>query len=372
MDELNRAVSVVDDDDLAALVALAALPNLTPSRFWALVSLGRPAKVWRTVRADRVPRHRGGPDPAGGWPGWSRQIDPHVELERHRDAGVDVLVYGQSDYPSVLLDDPDPPVVVFKQGPMDLGDRVRVAVVGTRRCTRYGREVAQELGASLASRGVVVVSGLAHGIDAAAHAGASASAPGHELAIVAGGVDVVYPRGNAQLWHTVAATGAVVSEWPLAARPHRWRFPARNRLVAALSAAVVVVESGEKGGSMYTVDEALRRDRPVFAVPGSIRSPASAGTNRLIGDGALPLYQIAALVDAVAPISRGHRAAATTATATVGVESWLLEMIGWEPMTLDAAIGASGRSPSVVNLEAERLIAAGVLRRVGGIVERLA
>jgi DNA processing protein len=370
MDDTVRTVTVVDDDDLAALVALAALPNLTPSRFWSLVAIGRPSRVWRQVCANSGAR-RGAPDAVAGWAGWSSVIDPHLELERHRRRGVEVLVHGHPGYPNSLLDDPDPPVVLFKDGPMKLDDRVRVAVVGTRRCTRYGRDIARELGASLASRGVVVVSGLAHGIDASAHAGASVAAPGHALAIVAGGIDVVYPRGNAGLWNTVATTGAVVSEWPLGGRPQRWRFPARNRLVAALSAAVVVVESAEKGGSMYTVDEALRRDRPVFAVPGSIRSPASAGTNRLIGDGALPLYQIAALVDAVAPTPSPRRRPHSSDQCDLGVDSWLLEVIGWEPMTLDGVASTSGRGPTEVNLEAERLIAAGVVRRFGGMLERV-
>jgi DNA processing protein len=131
----------------------------------------------------------------------------------------------------------------------------------------------------------------------------------------------------------------------------------------------VVVESAETGGSMYTVDEALRRDIAVFAVPGSIRSPASAGTNRLIGDGALPLFRLDALVDAVAPA--GTKPSSDATSIGRGIESWLLSAIGWEPMALDAVIGATGRTPAEVTLEAERLIGAGIVRRVGGVLERV-
>jgi len=294
-------------------------------------------------------------------------IDPERELARHRSTGVAVLPFGHSGYPDALLCDPDPPAVVFRQGPCTLDDRVRVAIVGTRKCTPYGRDIARELGASLAHRGVDVVSGLASGIDAAAHAGAASQDPARMVAVVAGGVDVVYPPRNRGLYEKVATSGALLSEWPLGASPAPWRFPARNRLVAAMSAAIVVVESPEKGGSMYTVDEALTRDRAVFAVPGNIRSPVSRGTNKLIADGAHALYDINDLLDSVAPLQ-----GPTLIQTTLGLDSWLLEAIGWEPMELDHLVGECGRTPSEVTLEVERLIGGGALRRLGGVIERVA
>jgi len=361
-------IQAVTDQDQAALVALAGLPKLSPSRFWSLVEMDSPAKVWRLVASGGAPRHgRAGPDAAHAWPTWCRSVDPELELERHRQRSTAVLPFGHADYPDALRDDPDPPPVVFRQGPERLDDRARVAIVGTRRCTNYGTDVARQLGAALAERGVDVVSGLAAGVDAAAHAGAISKSPARAVAVVAGGVDVIYPQRNRGLYNEIATHGALLSEWPLGARPETWRFPARNRVVAALSAATVVVESGLKGGSLYTVDEALRRNRAVFAVPGPIHSPASRGTNKLIADGAYSLHDLDELLDAVAPL-QGPK----PVQADLGIDSWMLEIVGWQPMELDRVVSASGRPPSEVTLEVERLIGAGALRRFGGVVERVA
>jgi DNA processing protein len=187
------------------------------------------------------------------------------------------------------------------------------------------------------------------------------------VAVVAGGVDVIYPQRNRGLYQQIAEHGALLSEWPLGSRPETWRFPARNRVVAALSAATVVVESARKGGSMYTVDEALRRNRAVFAVPGPIYSPASQGTNKLIADGAHSLHDLDELLDAVAPL-QGPK----PVQAELGIDSWLLEVVGWQSVELDTVVSVSGRSPSEVTLEVERLIGVGALRRFGGVIERAA
>ncbi len=383
----RRPIEIEDEADLGALIALAGLPNLSPRRFWSLVELGPPNAVWSRVASGRAPQSGRSRDAATRWQGWSTLIDPRIELDRHERFGVAVLPFGHHEYPDAFLDDPDPPPVVFRQGPAVLDDRVRVAIVGTRKCSRYGHGIAHELGAALAYRGVDVVSGLASGIDAAAHAGAITKDAGRTVAVVAGGVDVIYPPQNRGLYRQIAVSGALLSEWPLGARPHPWRFPARNRLVAALSAAVVVVESLQKGGSMYTVDEALERGRAVFAVPGSIHSPVSSGPNKLIAEGAHALHSFDELLEAVAPLRSKTPRQETTSPANgrplnveparaeqvpLGVGSWLLETIGWEPMALDAVVGESGRTPSEVTLEVERLISDGAVRRLGAIVERVA
>lgn len=365
-------IDISDDAELAALVGLAGLPNQTPRRLWSLVELDRPTKVWHRIATGALLRNGRADDAAREWATWAALVDPGTELARHRRAGVAVSPYGHLGYPDALLDDPEPPALVFRKGGAPLDDRVRVAIVGTRRCSRYGRQVANQLGARLARRGVDVVSGLATGIDAAAHAGAIHAEPRRTVAVVAGGVDVVYPVSNRGLYERIGASGALLSEWPLGARPSPWRFPARNRLVAALSAAVVVVESPVKGGSMYTVDEALARNRAVFAVPGSIHSPVSSGTNKLIADGAHVLHDIDELLQVLAldtPASAADRV--STSAPTLGIESWLLEAIGWEPVELDAVVGESGRSPGEVTLEVERLINDGAVRRVGATIERV-
>jgi DNA processing protein len=170
--------------------------------------------------------------------------------------------------------------------------RPAIAVVGTRRSTRYGMALAEAFGRGLAAEGWITVSGLARGIDAAAHRGCLAVG-GEAVAILGSGIDVVYPAENRDLYDRIAAgQGAVMSEYPPATPPDRWRFPARNRLIAAIASAVVVVEAGETGGALITARLAAEIGRPVFAVPGDVDRPVSMGCNRLIRDGALPVLGV--------------------------------------------------------------------------------
>jgi DNA processing protein len=168
-----------------------------------------------------------------------------------------------------------------------------VGVIGTRHATAAGRATATELGEALAEQGVTVVSGLASGIDGAAHRGVRSSpGPGRALAVVGSGPDVRYPRSNAELWDWVASDGLLISEWPPGTSPDGWRFPQRNRILAALCEVLVVVESRERGGSLITARAAADRSVEVMAVPGSPRCRASAGTNQLLVDGAGPVTSV--------------------------------------------------------------------------------
>lgn len=209
-----------------------------------------------------------------------------------RNARLAVSWSGSVEHPSVLADDVDPAPVLYRQGRAIRREGPSVAIVGTRRATGLGREIARELGFGLAEAGVSVVSGLALGIDGAAHDGALLAGGAPPVAFVGGGADVVYPRRHADLWARVRAAGTVASEAPPGAKPSAWRFPARNRLIAACADLVVVVESRETGGSLLTVNEAIRRDRQVMAVPGSVRNPAASGTNALLADGCAPVLSV--------------------------------------------------------------------------------
>jgi DNA processing protein len=246
------------------------------------------------------------------------------------------------DWPVDLLADPDPPVLLFALGDPELLSRhPSVAVVGTRRASRYGLDVARELGRVLAGAGVVVLSGLAAGIDGAAHAGALDAGGAPPAGVVGSGLDVVYPRGHRQLWHRIAEAGVLASEWPLGSRPTRWKFPARNRILAALADVVVVVESPATGGALLTVEEALRRDRTVMAVPGPIGISSSQGTNRLLADGMAPVCDpsdvlLALGLDAVPSPTRSGPATPD------GEAGSLLDAIGWRPATLDQLVLRTG------------------------------
>lgn len=196
---------------------------------------------------------------------------------------------GDRGYPMGLLDLEDPPSLYVLGG---TSEAPAVAVVGTRRCTRYGLSLATAFGAALSGAGWTTVSGMARGIDAAAHRG-TLRAGGEAVAVLGSGVDVIYPAENADLYHMILdGRGAVMSEYPPGTRPDRWHFPARNRIIAAIASAVVVVEAGEKGGALITARLAAELGRPVLVVPGDVDRPASVGCNRLIRDGAHPVLGV--------------------------------------------------------------------------------
>lgn len=191
-----------------------------------------------------------------------------------------------SDYPAGLCDLEEPPSLWVRGSPKaDIG----IAVVGTRRCTRYGVDLAESFGAVIARAGWSTVSGLARGIDAAAHRGCLRLS-GHAIAVLGSGIDVCYPRENKPIYDRILDLGgAILSEYPPGTPPDRWRFPARNRIIAAISAAIVVVEAAATGGALITARLGAEMGRPVFVVPGDVDREMSEGCNRLIRDGAHPV-----------------------------------------------------------------------------------
>ncbi len=210
-------------------------------------------------------------------------LDAEIEkLERYR---VMVLTCEDASYPPSLKETYDYPPVLYIRGNIMPQDETCLAVVGTRRPTIYGRQVTEELVSDLARSKIIVVSGLARGIDSIAHR-ATLAAGGKTIAVFASGLDIVYPSENTKLAQAIMEQGALVSEYPLGTRPKPERFPLRNRIMSGLSAGVLVIEAGERSGALITALQAVEQNRDVFAIPGSIMSPASKGTNRLIQEGA--------------------------------------------------------------------------------------
>ncbi|MGH9178813.1 MAG: DNA-processing protein DprA, partial [Acidimicrobiales bacterium] len=252
----------------------------------------------------------------------------------------------------------------------------RVGIIGTRRATGYGRDVARQLGRELAEAGVSVVSGLALGIDGAAHEGAVA---GHLLGrgegagpvgVVGSGLDVVYPRRHARLWSEVAGQGVLLSEAPLGSRPEPWRFPARNRLIAALSDVLVVVESHAAGGSMHTVRAAADRSVTVMAVPGPVRSPASAGTNRLLSEGCPPACDTRDVLVALDLERAARPPRPDPRPRPSGTDAAVLELLTWEAASMDRVLSQTGLSPSEVAVALAHLEQQGWARSQAGWWER--
>lgn len=278
----------------AFATALSRLPGMGPARLVALLRGEPPESAWDRVLSGQVRRpDQVGAKTSGGprvaWVDAARRRDVGADWRAALAAGIQVAYVGGPEFPRPLADDPDPPGVIFWLGDLTILDRPCVALIGTRQCTSYGRAVAIELGRDLAASGVCVVSGLALGIDGAAHQGALMAAGGAgPLGVAASGVDCPYPSRHADLWGRVAAAGAVISEAAPGQPAQRWRFPARNRLIAGLARAVVVVESHAAGGSMLTVGAAADRGIDILAVPGPVNSPASTGTNQLLSEGVAP------------------------------------------------------------------------------------
>ena len=363
----------------AFAAALAGLPGMGPARLRAVLAAWPAEEAWGRVAAgqacERAPVALAcRPDAAGVaalWRAAARRASPERVWEGCVRAGVAVLLAGAGGFPGCLDDDPDPPAVLFSLGDPAVVEGRRVAIVGTRRCSRYGREVAYELGRDLAAAGVRVVSGLALGIDGAAHRGALATAGAPPVAVVGSGLDVVYPPGHASLWADVARAGLLLSEAPLGARPEPWRFPVRNRVLAGLAEVVVVVESAERGGSRHTVEAAMVRDRQVMAVPGSVRSPVSAYTNALLADGCHPVRDAVDVLVALGLSTVPAASADQRPPPEPGDEAGVLEALGWEPAAFEDLCARTGRTPGQVSVALARLQHAGWVGERGGWWERI-
>jgi len=252
---------------------------------------------------------------------------------------------GHPGYPPQLavLHDPPPQLHVRGEADVDVLAAPAVAIVGARSCSAYGAQVARTLARDLASAGLVVVSGLARGVDGEAHRGTLASG-GTTIAVLGCGIDRDYPARHAELAGRIRASGLVVSEYEPGVEPAPWRFPARNRIVAGLALATIVVEARERSGALITADFALELGREVFAVPGEITSALSAGSNRLIRQGATPLLEVEDVLSALGLESPGPRRAGTVSPAAAAVLERLLDA----PAALDELVRACGRDAGEV------------------------
>jgi DNA processing protein len=352
----------------AALAALGASPGML-RKF--LDGYG-PGEAWEAIGGGH---HRADPD------GHYRPKAVTSTLDRVVSAcarsGASVMVLGGAGYPPALAEDRQAPAVLFCLGDITMVEaRPRVAVVGTRSATPYGLGVAAELGRDLARAGVVVVSGVALGIDFAAHAGALGVEDGApSVGILGTALDAETTRAQVQMREALAARGALLSEIPPGVHSARWWFAVRNRVMAALAHVVVVVECHHRGGSLHTVSGALARGVTVGAVPGSVRSPASAGTNRLLVEGAVPVRDVDDVLTAVelAIVGRGGIAPPMRPRGPAGapsrprpvprlgpVPSQVHQALDQDPATLEVVVRRSGLGIGEVSLALERLAEAGL------------
>ena len=274
-------------DSLGFWIALSQTPGLGAARFRLLEAHfgGDLELAWKAPQRELRAAGIGG-GVARAIAECREKIDPEAELERLAKSGVAALTWHDEDYPRRLKEVADAPPVLYCKGRLQPEDETSVAVVGTRRPTEYGYRVTTELCTELAARGITVVSGLALGIDARAHK-ATLDARGRTVAVLGNGLDTVYPRENGRLAERIVEDGgAVVSEFPLGARPEASNFPRRNRIISGMTLGTLITEASETSGTRWTVYHALEQNREIFCVPGSIYSDASKLTNRLIREGA--------------------------------------------------------------------------------------
>jgi DNA processing protein len=298
-------------------------------------------------------------------------VDPAAYWNAHLEAGIGVMTRWSASFPQELAEDDDAPVVLFWLGDIDLLAGTRVAIVGTRRATRYGIDVANEFARELSLAGVSVVSGLALGIDGAAHAGALAVDGAPPIAVVGSGLDRVYPRAHRALWRAVAERGVVLSEYPLGASAVAWQFPARNRIIAALSDVVVVVESQSTGGALGTAVEAARRGRTVLAVPGPVTAPSSAGTNQLLFDGCGPARDAGDVLLALGREPERRRTAAEQRPRPIATAKKVLDALPWQAVPVEHVLVSTGLSLGEAMLVLEQLESDGWVSQRAGWIERI-
>ena len=293
-------------------------------------------------------------------------VDLDKVWERIEKQGIKILTWQDETYPQRLKEIDQPPPVLYIRGDYLPDDLFAVSIVGTRRVTPYGRQITEELASFLAAHGITVISGLARGVDAIAHQ-ATLKAGGRTIGVLGSGVDKIYPPEHRQLAEQMMERGAVISDYAPGTPPEASNFPPRNRIISALSLAVVVVEAGETSGALITAEFAAEQGREVFAVPGSILALQSKGTNKLIQQGALPLLSVNDLMQALDITRVGEQKAARKAIPADTTEAKLLSVIGSEPLHVDEIRNQSELPIEKVSATLALMELKGMVRQVGGM-----
>jgi DNA processing protein len=294
------------------------------------------------------------------------RLDLDKEMARLAAQGIRVLIWDDPDYPSRLLQIPDPPPVLYVRGQLSPEDDWAVGVVGTRRASAYGKTVTERLTTDLAVNHITVVSGLARGIDGEAHR-AALKAGGRTIAVLGCGVDLIYPPEHRRLAHQITERGALVSEYPLGTRPEGSNFPPRNRIISGLSLGVLVIEAGIKSGALITADYAADQGRDVFAVPGNLFVRSSMGTNRLIQDGAKLVTGAEDILEELNLIMAAQHVELRAVVPETEVEAQLLAYLSLQPIHVDEIALRAGLPIADVTSNLALMELKGMVRQVGGM-----
>jgi DNA processing protein len=296
------------------------------------------------------------------------QTDVSKEIDTLDRIGALAIPFDSPAYPSVLKTIPDPPILLFCRGAIVPEDRMAIAIVGSRRCTHYGRAVAARLAKDLADRGITVISGLARGVDTEAHRGALKT--GRTIAVLGSGLDVIYPGENRELADEVAANGALLSEAPLGAQPDAWRFPPRNRIIAGLSLGTICVEVPVASGALRTAAFALEQGRSVMAVPGDITNAKNGGCHQLLKDGAALVESFEdVLIELGVPVHALPDPPAETLPLPLDLtddEAKLMDALSLSPVPMEDLIAQTGLSAPQASASLMMLEIKGLIKRLAG------
>jgi len=296
---------------------------------------------------------------------WRDKIDPDAEMEKLERYKIKVLTCNDKEYPKRLKEIYDYPPVIYIKGSLLPEDEWCLAVVGTRRATVYGKQVTEEITADLARSKITIVSGLAKGIDTIAHRSAL-EAGGRSLAVFASGLDIIYPAENERLARDIMEHGAIISEYPLGMKPRAENFPRRNRILSGLSMGVLVTEADEDSGAMITARDALEQNREVFAIPGSILSPASRGTNRLIQMGEAKLVRTHTdILEELNLTTVARQIEMREILPETETESLLISQLSAEPAHIDEVCRKSGLPAATVSSTLAMMELKGLVKQVG-------
>jgi len=356
----------VSDKDIKYWVGFSLIPGIGHVRLTQLENyFGELEKAWRAGPAD-LKQSGLNSSSIRAITSWRPKLSLEAEMEKLDRYGVKVLTWHDPGYPPRLKEIYDYPPILYIRGSLLPEDEWCLAVVGTRRATVYGRQVTEEIAADLARSKITIVSGLARGIDSVAHRSAL-EAGGRTIAVFGCGLDIVYPSENAELARRIIKQGALISEYPLGTRPRADNFPRRNRIMSGLSLGILVTEAGKTSGAMITANLALEQNREVFAIPGSILSPASRGTNHLIQEGAKLVGDYNDILEELNLTAVAHQMEIQEIVPASDTESLLLKQLSAEPAHIDELCRSTGLSVAEISSTLAMMELKGMVKQMGNM-----
>lgn len=351
-------------ESLMYLNALKLVPGIGPAKLARLWQWRpQPYAIWRAGKEELI-SCLGNDQAVDALIEWRGRIQPEVEWEKLQRAGIRVTTPGSPDYPPNLNNIYNPPLMLYYLGDLEQAD-LSLAIVGSRTASPYGKAMAQSLARNLAEGGFSIVSGLARGIDGAAHRGALLGG-GKTITVLGSGLDVIYPREHKALFEEIQQNGAVVSEFPLGTQPLSMNFPVRNRIIAGISLGTLVVEGKEKSGSLITADYALEQGRDVFAMPGPVNSENSRGPHKLIKQGAKLVESAADVLEEYVHLLPEKPAMTAITTSCPQEYHGLMQVLSLQPTHIDDICRQLGTVPEKIAALLVHLELAGQIKQLNG------